>query len=490
MRSADKFPIRCRLFSNYATYTDSDPVAPGMQPYIWPNNQPPLTSYVEGGCYVSDTGLPVYKVRIATNGVPIVAGMSGAYSVTLPFVIKFGSPNYTVTVDTDYDGMWGSAPTGRVFPVTGFDNTTSGAKIGTVNITTLPDGNYNFAIRVVDNNGDISTAAYPAQVPLFPTSIFLETFEGGAHTPANSDLTWSITGPQGNYNHDWESRTAPDPFFGYTAHAGSRYVRWNTTDQYIGSPTGRYATTGPYTINPNTFYRIELYTNGSTAYVLSYYNMGGLSVQYSFDNTNWTHMPTSMMYYEHTGSYYMSFPSYYYTELGRGTWTYHKKDFTSGPANTQIWFRYGMETDPYGYIDMFGDPNDGGPAVDDIKMYPPPPPPPPVWTETFETGMGNWSQTGSSGTITMVQGSGAALGGPSGAQGGTYYCMTTPRNYPSSSWCRYRKTTPITVSPSTTYSLKFYTGGNTEANYDGLMVGYSFDGSILDLDRTEHVLRP
>jgi len=476
--AADKFPIRCRLFTDYTTYIDSDPGTGGVQPYVWPNNQPPTTSYVEGGCYVVDTGLPVYRVKLTTNGDPLVAGSTGNYTISLPFRLKFGSPNYTVTCDADYNGTWGSAPSGRVFPVTGFDNTTAGVKTGSVAITTMPDGNYNFAIRVVDAAGDVSTAVYPNQVPLFPTHIFKETFEGGAQTITNADLTWTASGPQGSYNYDYVNQTGAAVYYGFTAHAGSRYGKWSATDQYyLGTNAQRWFTTGPYTVVPNTFYKIELYSNGQCAYVFSYYHFAGMRAQWSYDNSTWNDMPANALYYGYNYNYNID-KAWGYGELGAGTWTYHSKTMTTGATNTQVWFRYGFESDPYytdGYATSY--PNYGGPAIDDIKMWPPPPPPPPIWTETFEGGMGNWTNVGSSGTITMVQASGANLGTPAGAQGGTYYMMTTPRQYPNSSWCRYSLASPITVTANTTYNLQFFTAGNSEGNYDGLMVGYSFNNS-------------
>jgi hypothetical protein len=475
---ADKFPIRCRLFTNYGSYIDSDPGTAGNQPYVWPNNEQPTSTYVEGGCYVVDTGLPVYRVRISTNGNPFVSGITGNYNVQLPFILKFGTPNYPVQVDADYNGTWGSAPTGRVFNVTGYDNSTTGAKTGTANITGMPDGNYTFAIRVIDGAGDTSTAVYPIAVALFPAEIFKETFEGGAQTAANSDLTWTISGPQGAYGYDWANQTGAAPFLGYSAHGGTRYVRWNTTTQNVGYMARRWAQTGPYTIVPTTFYRLELYTNGDTSFLWDYYYMCGLRAQLSYNGSTWWDIPTTVMHYDYDGGWMVT-PAWYHTALGMGTWTRHAYNFTSGASNSQIWFRYGMETDRYNYCDYdtANYPNRGGPGLDDIRLYPPPPPPPPIWTETFESGMGAWALNYANG-VTFVQASGAAGGGnsPSGAQGGTYYCKTTPRNYPDGSYTRYT-TGPITCAANTGYDLTFYTAGYTEGSWDCLMVGYSFNNS-------------
>jgi hypothetical protein len=76
---------------------------------------------------------------------------------------------------------------------------------------------------------------------------------------------------------------------------------------------------------------------------------------------------------------------------GNGTWLRKTTTFTSGISDHTIYFRYGMETDPYGYCDTSGMGNNSGSALDDIRLWHPSPPPPPAWTVTFESGMGSWT---------------------------------------------------------------------------------------------------
>jgi hypothetical protein len=255
---------------------------------------------------------------------------------------------------------------------------------------------------------------------------------------------------------------------------------------HVGANAQRWVTTGPYnTILPNRLYKIGLYTNGNCMedQYSFYYAYSGLRAQYSFNNSTWYDLSWYGLLrgYNHV---YQSDAVWGGGQLGAGVWMYKEKAFWSGPSDTQVWFRYGFESDPY-WCEFLSatQPNHGGPAIDDIMMWLLPPPKPPVWTEDFEsdtlTGpLGKWIANSAPPGVTMLTNSGAAGGGgpaPSGAQAGVYYCMTTPRPYPGSpGYCYFTLATPISISANTPYNLSFYTGGDSEQGGDGLLVGYSF----------------
>ena len=115
----DKFPIRCRLFTDFADmagWVDTWPnhlYNPGSEPGpSWPTDPPSGDDgdFVEGGCYVIDTGQPVYPVVIADDPMMPDPGNPLAYEwidyqeykLHLYFRIYGGLLNYQ-TVKFDYD---------------------------------------------------------------------------------------------------------------------------------------------------------------------------------------------------------------------------------------------------------------------------------------------------------------------------------------------------------------------------------------------------
>lgn len=85
-----------------------------------------------------------------------------SWDVVINFLLQYGMGPYTVELDTDYDGVWDSAPAGRVYQLDG-DLLTPGIQQFTVSGTTYsrtvnvparnPSGPYTFAIRVTDAFG-------------------------------------------------------------------------------------------------------------------------------------------------------------------------------------------------------------------------------------------------------------------------------------------------------------------------------------------------
>lgn len=217
--NADKFPIRCRLFSNHQAYYTKTTAAGS----VWPNqmanpgspppagiNLPPTDpnypSFIEGGCYVVDYGDPVYKVQLADDPaqldpkdqVQFVGGTGPTYTwnVTLGYLIKFGQTPFTMELDPAYDGVFGPTTISLGVKATG------GAKTDVAAITALP-GNYTFAIRVTDTAvpppPGINTATYvwPNPVTLgipMQMAIMDDPF---SQAPSNRDVT--------KMQADWEA---------------------------------------------------------------------------------------------------------------------------------------------------------------------------------------------------------------------------------------------------------------------------------------------
>jgi hypothetical protein len=136
---------------------------------------PNYPTFIEGGCYVVDYGDPVYTVQAVDDPfqldprdqVAFVGGSGPTYTwnVTLGYNIKFGIPNFTVQLDPAYDGVFGPAFI-TISPGGGY--TSGGAKTNIVPITAL-EGNYSFAVRVMDTNAppnNTSTYVWPNAVSL------------------------------------------------------------------------------------------------------------------------------------------------------------------------------------------------------------------------------------------------------------------------------------------------------------------------------------
>jgi hypothetical protein len=161
---ADKFPIRCRLFTDYASYIDSNHVANGIQPYIWPDNQPPATTYVEGGCYVVDSGAPAFPFRILDDPLQpdpqeCVTGGAGNYEITFNYILKYGVAPYTsvmVEFDPVFNHKWGNDGSYVYTLATGI--ATGGAQTNVLTLDGTPDhvappaGSYWITLRGIDGD--------------------------------------------------------------------------------------------------------------------------------------------------------------------------------------------------------------------------------------------------------------------------------------------------------------------------------------------------
>jgi hypothetical protein len=165
---ADKFPVRCRLFTDYTTYVDSLGYPPGAQPYRWPDNQPPEASYVEGGCYLVDTGAPVFHFRITDDPAKpdpqdSVTGSSGDKQIVFSYILKYGVPPYRTWVEFDplFNSIWGSQGS-YVFPLeTGISASGPHTSVLILNGSDgLPPGSYWITLQGEDSGSPIAIDHY------------------------------------------------------------------------------------------------------------------------------------------------------------------------------------------------------------------------------------------------------------------------------------------------------------------------------------------
>ena len=188
----DKFPVRCRLFTDLTDMT--------MWPWTWPNhmynagsdpgpdwpvdaNPPQLEGgvtdggdFVEGGCYLVDTGLPNYPVTISDNrsmpdpGNPDAYTSTGPnfYSVNLYFSLYGGTMPYTkIEFDYNFDPVGGWNPTSPSVGEVTVDPLPMdhwGAYHGTIDCVTTADPWLGYmALRVTDANGDTDVYWYSSK---------------------------------------------------------------------------------------------------------------------------------------------------------------------------------------------------------------------------------------------------------------------------------------------------------------------------------------
>jgi hypothetical protein len=165
--------VRVRFFTDVDAYDDYFVDGNG-----YPNYQPDGDTFIEGGCYLTDVGLPNYPVSIfddADEDDPkdTVTGNGPSYDVTLNFEMEFGVAPYAVELDWDYDFLsWGGSGHTMTLPSSPFG--TNGKLSDVVSVDPTPaggNGDYFFALRVTDNSPtpDQSQFFWPDSVPLKPS---------------------------------------------------------------------------------------------------------------------------------------------------------------------------------------------------------------------------------------------------------------------------------------------------------------------------------
>jgi hypothetical protein len=202
INTKDKFPVRCRLLLNNTV----------TAPSVWPDHMydpgsAPASGvassngfYVEGGCYVVDTGDKI--VFLAINDDPTLPDPVATtvyntgtnpkeYDVTLSYVLTNVTSPSTVELDANYNGViFGSDPTQVYTAHTGIIK--DGPLTDTVTITQNTVGLFNFAIRVTDGTQS-SVYWYPDQVVLAgyaATSPWLVVDDGD--TPGSTALAANL----------------------------------------------------------------------------------------------------------------------------------------------------------------------------------------------------------------------------------------------------------------------------------------------------------
>jgi hypothetical protein len=374
---ADKFPVRVRLFTDHQAYYNKTLAtgAPG-----WPNHlanpgaDPATTpvasrnpSYLEGVTYVVDKGTPVYPVQIsddpnaANPGAPgTISGQGpGSYTARLQFLLKYGTPDYRIEADTWYTGSWGVNNGVATVMVKDFPTApnTQGAKDYTINVPAAqPNGNYNFAIRVTDDNGDVSTYVWPGTVGLFPTQLFQDDF--------NNFNNWTQTIPMGTNQGggQWSNLTS----------VTNQLPSIATIVGHGGSGGFASPTPGGSVSYANRYNRALELTNSinvpaGTGFTMSFYTAGcaetgwdGLLCQVSFDDgSTWEGHTTG--YWTNQGANANAFSNSSYNGITIGTvacftnsisttgtgnsWVSHTRTYPPSGVARQMKIRYWFASD-------------------------------------------------------------------------------------------------------------------------------------------------
>jgi hypothetical protein len=177
--SDDKFPARCRVFTNFASYVNYTTYTQ------YPDWVPDPSSFVEGGVYLVDKGPAITKVAITDDPAKpdpkdtVTTVADHVWDVKLSFIILYGDPGYKVEYNPDYtgSGTWSLIPgnppnsTDPMDQVNGYP--ANGSHSPTVRVTNPNYGDYTFAVRVTDlapnAGGDLSAVySWPNKVSLKP----------------------------------------------------------------------------------------------------------------------------------------------------------------------------------------------------------------------------------------------------------------------------------------------------------------------------------
>jgi hypothetical protein len=297
--NSDKFPIRCRLFTNHQAYFTKEQAAASK----WPNHltdaglnpatTPPdsrLESFQEGGCYVVDFGDPINAVIIGDDpAMPdpgfggTLSGSTGNYQIDFYYTLKYGigqPTGFKVELDTHYTGVfdplspnYGAVPAPQIYTTPG-NKAWMDAQIPAAQ----PNGNYVMALRVTDQDDGNYTAvfAWGAAVPLFPSSVFTENFSPSGLNMSTVWLSSSSGGFQtwqpGGTNPFIATSTAytADPYFNFTvnpfegAGAGNAFLRATTQFANTNLTTNNYMwlQSRDFPVANGTLYNVRFYTNG------------------------------------------------------------------------------------------------------------------------------------------------------------------------------------------------------------------------------------
>jgi hypothetical protein len=403
----DKFPVRCRLFTDHNAYytklTAGTSVWPnqmadaGLPAPAWYALSPGMAGYpsfLEGGAYVVDFGDPVYPMIVQDDPAQpnpgqtgTISGTTGNYTLDFYFQIIRGNAPYFVDIDFDcpapetFDAGTANRTTVQYDPLNMFTLTVpAGGNVAIMNVpvpSSMPNGTYTMGVRVKDDSFNQTGGALPDEtvfarlwtgVVLAPPAVLIEDWESGSFSP-----TWTVLGARGNVSADWLITNSASPR-GFVAQSGTRYARYgNAGIPFVayGDYTRRYLLAGPITVSPATNLTLSYYTNGDCE---GYWD--GLQVGYGYggsaplDTSNgsqWNgtyNSPNNQDFiygaYMHYG-YNVSWAYGRNYNLGYTTWRFSTRTYNTG-AYTQVWYRILFATDftvNSGY---------GGVAIDNIKV--------------------------------------------------------------------------------------------------------------------------
>jgi hypothetical protein len=485
--SEDKFPARCRVFSNFTVYGQ-------YTGRTFPNNIPDPTTFVEGGCYLADTGPKVLGITVSDDptqpdpGQPgaVVTGTAPNWTVTLNYRVDASLGNYTVEFNPNYpSGTWQTI----------LSSNGDGAKSTVVNFT-LPASPpaRTFALRATDTVGVSPIFFWPTQVNVVTPPIFGEDFDtlgawtlltpGGTQTGAGawgvvaSALTVpSAQGGSGNF-------ACCNVPVGTYADFSNRAIQMTNA---VMLPAGQLLDVSFYTAGncedswDGVLAQIDL--NNANTYALGsqsgyWDSMSGNDLNGFYNGNNGATGLTAANSFGFSGSGSGS---------GMGTtWVKHTKQIGPFGAPTPFKMRFWFASDSsFGFSP--------GACVDTLRITAAVPPPPPFYTDNFDaagTFATNWTLGGATGTAstpatgwdwrvrtTASNGIAASQAGAGWAQysdaagTGTSYGNAVSRSITSA--------TAITV-PDVNKDLiiSIWTaGGANDGLFDGLEPGISWTGA-------------
>ena len=274
--AADKFPVRCRFFTDVLAYENYFDDLNG-----WPNYAPDGDTFLEGGCYMTDTGDPNYPVQIfddtdEDDPKDTVQGIGPDYDIDLFFEMAFGTAPFAVDLDWNYDFIsFGNS--GFTQAVGNF--ATNGKQFAQVNVDPTPaggNGNYFFALSVTDSQLPTPSSDeffWTDPVPLLPAFLLFDDMSAYASYADAASAGWLRgTGPGHSGATNWHIGPQWETAFGaYTGQAWHCNTGGDGTNggTYIGVPRAVLrspAINAPPGSNPWMHFRVNLGFQESTTF--------------------------------------------------------------------------------------------------------------------------------------------------------------------------------------------------------------------------------
>lgn len=223
----DKFPVSCRVFSNFTAYNSYVPAA-GSAPVAgraWPNNHPAPATYVTGGCYAVDSGLPALDIVVSDDGIAgndphtTVTYVSGTtWNVSLFFRVTNSSSPFTVEFNPNHPNP-GTIQT--ITPLVTPDVLGDGLKAVinlpvTISPFTGPTPR-TLAVRATDGAGTSPWFFWATQTEFRLPALFEDNFDGAS---LNTTTKWFPVGSGSSNLNGSDFNQFNTPYTTYTMWSG------------------------------------------------------------------------------------------------------------------------------------------------------------------------------------------------------------------------------------------------------------------------------